>query len=113
MILGGQLHVFGEKPLAGVNLDLTFDRINRPMWVRSLAFERTNSDAMTANLVITYENGGWGPFTFIIATAITTAAWSLAMDFPLPIGTKIQFTTTGLGGGDRVEGVMVIEEMAM
>lgn len=111
MIQGGALHVYGEKPAVGVNLDITMSRINRPMWVRSLCFERANADAMVAQLVITYEKGGWGPFTFIIESGVTTAAWSNVLEFPLPIGSTVQFVTTGLGAGDQVEGVMVLEEM--
>lgn len=105
----GALHVYGDAPAVGVNLAVAVPARKRPAEIRTVALKRANADALTISLVVTYN--GWGPYTIVLATGITATEWNDELNFALPIGSIVSLTTTGLGGADSIQGVVVVEEM--
>jgi len=107
----GPLHVYGDAPGAGVELGIIVPKRARPAEIRTAALTRSAADAITVSLVVDYN--GWGPFTIAIATGVTATEWNAELNFALPIGATVTLTTTGIGGADIVQGVVVVEEMRM
>lgn len=111
-MVNGPMHTYGQAPtVAGTNLNIVVPKFTRPGEVRTIAIKRGGVDALTVSLVAKF--AGWGPFTFVIQSGITTTEWNATVNFALPIGTELTLTTTGLGGGDSIQGAVVVEEMRM
>jgi hypothetical protein len=108
----GPLHVYGDAPtVAGTNLNVAVPRIRRPSEIRTVALKRSLTGAITIQLVA--KLNGWGPFTFILATGVTTTEWNQLVQFSLPIGSEVSLQTSGLAGTETIQGAVVVEEMAM
>jgi hypothetical protein len=109
----GPVRAYGDTAAAGVDLDITVtNKINRPHEIRTVAVKRSLTTSITIQLVVTI-GGDWGPFTFVLATGVTSQEWNQLVDFVLPIGSSFSLQTVGVAGGETSEGVVVLEELPM
>lgn len=112
MGLGHIVAHHGGSVVAGTNLSILRKNPNRPCKVRGACFEKTGADAITVNLVVNI--GYLGPFTLQLATGITATTWiDVSFDIPLPAKATAELVTTGLGGGNKIQGALIVEEMEM
>lgn len=102
----------GGSATAGTNLSIPRRNPNRACAIRGACFQKTGGDSITVNLVITIE--GLGPFTIQLATGITATTWiDLGLNIPIPARATAVLTSIGIGGGNKILGALIVEEMEM
>lgn len=109
MSLGQIVAHQGGSIVAGTQLSVQRKNPNRPCAIRGACFEKTGADSITVNLIVTID--GLGPFTIQIATGITATTWiDLSLNIPLPARATAELVTTGLGGTQKIQGALIVEE---